>query len=101
MKEQYLDAAPTKCVGLDCEYTLAKPGSQKKLPLEERQRAAVLQLCVASEVLVFQIVHADAVPEALREFLRDDSIMFCGAAIANDARMLEHYDIAILEAIDL
>jgi hypothetical protein len=36
VKKQYLKAAPTKCVGLDCKYTLAKPGSQKKLPLEER-----------------------------------------------------------------
>jgi hypothetical protein len=36
VKEQYLDVALTKCVGLDCEYTLAKPGSYKKLPLEER-----------------------------------------------------------------
>jgi hypothetical protein len=36
VKKQYLKASSTKCVGLDCKYTLAKPGSQKKLPLEER-----------------------------------------------------------------
>ena len=88
VKEQYLDAAPIKCVGLDCEYTKAKPGKQTDLPPEERQCAAVLQLCVASQVLVFQIVHADAVPEALREFLGDASINFWGAAINNDVKML-------------
>ena len=88
VKEKYLDAAPIKCVGLDCEYTTAKSGSQKDLPPEERQRAAVLQLCVASKVLVFQIVHADAVPEALREFLGDASINFSGTAIHNDVKML-------------
>jgi hypothetical protein len=36
VKEQYLNAAPTKWIRMNCEYTLAKPGSQKKLPLEER-----------------------------------------------------------------
>jgi hypothetical protein len=41
---------------------------QKNLPPEKRQCAAVLQLSVASETLVFQIWHADAVSELLREF---------------------------------
>ena len=36
VKRRYLDAAPMKIVGLDCEFTDAAP--------EERQRAAVLQL---------------------------------------------------------
>jgi hypothetical protein len=26
VKKKYLDAAPTKCVGLDCEFTVATPG---------------------------------------------------------------------------
>jgi hypothetical protein len=43
VKRRFLDAAPTKCVGLDCEFTThAVP-----------QRAAVLQLSVASEILIF------------------------------------------------
>jgi hypothetical protein len=45
VKRRFLDAAPIKCVGLDCEFTThAVP-----------QRAAVLQLSVASEILIFQI----------------------------------------------
>jgi hypothetical protein len=43
IKRRFLDAAPIKCVGLDCEFTThAVP-----------QRAAVLQLLVASEILIF------------------------------------------------
>jgi hypothetical protein len=47
IKKQFLDAAPTKCVGLDCEFTNPRESRQN-------QRAAVLQLSVASEILVFQ-----------------------------------------------
>jgi hypothetical protein len=36
---------------------------------------------VALEILVFQICHADAVPELLREFLNNDATMFWGMAI--------------------
>ena len=53
VKKFYLDAAPIKCVGLDCEFTDALPGPQNNLPPEKRQRTAVLQLSVASETLVF------------------------------------------------
>jgi hypothetical protein len=55
IKQQFLDAAPIKCVGLDCEFTNPREGRQN-------QRAAVLQLSVASEVLVFQICWANDVP---------------------------------------
>jgi hypothetical protein len=48
------------------------------------------------ETLVFQIYHADAVPELLREFLNNDEIMFWGAAIQRDVQMLEYYIITIL-----
>jgi hypothetical protein len=50
VKQRFLEAAPTKCAGLDCEFTS---------PREDRQRAAVLQLSVASKVLIFQIGWAD------------------------------------------
>jgi hypothetical protein len=45
VKQRFLDVAPIKCVGLDCEFTTH----------EVNQRAAILQLSVASEVLIFQI----------------------------------------------
>jgi hypothetical protein len=65
------------CVGLDYEYTDAvKNVKQKNLPPEKKQHAAVLQLSVALEILVFQICQAGAVPELIREFLNNDAIMF-------------------------
>lgn len=93
VKRRYLDAAPMKIVGLDCEFTDAAP--------EERQRAAVLQLSVSTDTLVFHICHADRVPQALKDFLMDKTIKFCGAAINNDQRMLGPYGIHIPSAVDL
>ena len=92
VKKQFLNDAPIKCVGLDCEFTNPRVGDQ---------RAAVLQLSVASETLVFQICWANEVPQLLKEFLRDNTIRFCGAAIHNDRRMLEFYKIDITNPFDL
>jgi hypothetical protein len=86
VKQCFLDASPIKCVGLDDKVN---------------QRAAVLQLSVASEVLIFQICWTNRVPQLLKEFLKDTTIKFCGAAIANGVRMLRTYRIEILSAYDL
>jgi ribonuclease D len=93
VKQRFLDAAPIKCVGLDCEFTTPRD--------RIHQRAAVLQLSVGSEVLVFQICRADHVPQLLRDFLGDPTIRFCGAAIGNDVRMLQSYGIQIPSVYDL
>jgi hypothetical protein len=53
VKERFLDAAPIKCVGLDYEFTTPKD--------KPHQRTALLQLSVASEVLLFQLCRADHV----------------------------------------
>jgi hypothetical protein len=81
-------------VGLDCEFTSPREGRRN-------QRAAVLQLSVASEVLVFQISRADHVPQLLKDFLKDPTIRFCGAAIDNDVQMLGSYGIEIPYVYDL
>jgi hypothetical protein len=91
VKRRFLDAAPIKCVGFDCEFTTH----------EVPQCAAVFQLSVASEILIFQICKANRVPQVLKEFLKDTTIRFCGAAIANDLRMLRTYGIVIPSAYDL
>jgi hypothetical protein len=41
------------------------------------------------------------VPQLLKKFLKDTTIKFCGAAIANDLRMLRTYGIKIPSAYDL
>jgi hypothetical protein len=94
IKQQFLDTALIKCVGIDYEFTNPREG-------RHNQRAAILQLSVASEVLVFQICQANGVPQLLKEFLKDTTIRFCGAAIDNDVRMLRYYGIEILSVYDL
>jgi hypothetical protein len=94
IKQRFLDAAPIKCVGLDCELTSPREG-------RSNQRVAVLQLSVASDVLVFQICWADRVPQLLKKFLKDTTIRFCGAAIDNDVHMLRSYGIEIPSVYDL
>ncbi|XP_051211163.1 uncharacterized protein [Lolium perenne] len=69
VKRDFLDAATTKCVGLDCEFTDPRKAG-------EEQRAAVLQLSVASET-------------------------FCGAAIGNDVKKLRLDGIHITSTYDL
>jgi hypothetical protein len=41
------------------------------------------------------------VPQLLKEFLKDTTIRFCGAAIDNDVHMLRSYGIAIPSVYDL
>jgi hypothetical protein len=87
MQWEFLDRALENsiCVGLDYEYTnTVKNVKHKNLPSEKKQRATILQLSVASETLVFQICHGDAVPELLREFLNNYEIMFQGTTIQHD-----------------
>jgi ribonuclease D len=91
VKRRFLDDAPVKCVGLDYEFTThAHP-----------QRAAVLQLSVESEILVFQICKANGVPQLLKDFLKNTTIKFYGAAIDNDLRKLRPYEIVLPSAYDL
>jgi hypothetical protein len=44
-------------------------------------------------------VRYDAVSEALREFLIDDSINFCSAAVGNDVNMIEYNDITAISGV--
>ncbi|XP_051202040.1 uncharacterized protein [Lolium perenne] len=95
VKRDFLDAAKIKVVGLDCEFTDPRKG-------RANQRAAVLQLFVAQQTLVFHIVHADEVPQLLIDFLADKNIRFCGAVIHNNVNMLHTYEInGISSAISL
>ncbi|XP_051197312.1 uncharacterized protein [Lolium perenne] len=75
-KRDFLDAATTKCVSLDSEFTDPRAAGD--------QRAAVLQL----------------LPQVLKEFLQDMNIKFFGATIDNDGKMMHHYDIRITSAYD-
>ncbi|XP_044354353.1 uncharacterized protein [Triticum aestivum] len=98
----FLRDAERKLVGLDTEFSNPVFGKrQKDLPKEQKQRAAVLQLCVANECLVYHIVHARRIPAMLRMFIADKDIVFCGAGISQDQEMLGYYGLNIASSFDL
>ena len=69
-------------VGLDVEWR----------PIFGRgySRTALLQLCVGRRCLIFQLLHADYIPDALgeRKCLRDDDYRFAGVGVGADAERL-------------
>lgn len=82
-------------VGLDAEW------------LPQRQRGgrnpvAVLQLCVGRRCLLFQICHADYLPNALFDFLADDRFTFVGVGVSADAEnLLDDYDLLVRRPVEL
>ena len=71
-----LEKVETRVIGLDAEYTEHATG--------KIQRAAVLQLCLEDDVLVYHIIHAPYIPGELHDFLSQEDVYFCGAAIEGD-----------------
>ncbi|MQL86449.1 hypothetical protein Taro_018984 [Colocasia esculenta] len=62
----------------------------------------ILQLCVGRRCLVFQILHADYVPDRLADFLEDERFMFVGIGIDEDADNLDrHWGLAVGRTRDL
>ncbi|KAJ8623439.1 hypothetical protein MRB53_031968 [Persea americana] len=66
-----------------------------------RNPAATLQLCVGRHCLIFQLIHADYIPKALRRFLRDDRITFVGVGIGYDEFLLSNYDFCVMNTVEL
>ena len=97
-----LEEEPLMLVGLDCEFTDRLNKEERiGLPCGGQRKAAVLQLAVSNQVLVFQICLADWVPTLLREFLDGERIKFCRAAIHKDQKRLLLYDVTIGVRVDL
>ncbi|KAF7059114.1 hypothetical protein CFC21_066061 [Triticum aestivum] len=79
MLRRKLGGMPVKLVGIDVEYThYVKP-----------QRAAVLQLCVEKECLVYHISAAKDRPMELDKFLMNGEYTFVGFAIEGDKSKLK------------
>ncbi|XP_062179941.1 3'-5' exonuclease-like [Phragmites australis] len=84
-------------VGLDTEWRFVfQPDGRRT------HRMAVLQLCIGRRCLVFQIVHANYVPDALRDFLACPDHRFVGVGVDGDVKRLsEDYGLEIANAVDL
>jgi hypothetical protein len=80
--EAILDLSKQKIVGLDIEYT--KLNDFYLSP----KKAAVIQLCVGTDVLVYHICHADEESIPFYNFLWGWRYVFAGFAIVEDRKML-------------
>ena len=88
-----LEKVETRVIGLDAEYTERAPG--------KIQRAAVLQLCLEDDVLVYHIIHVPSIPGELHDFLSREDLYFCEAAIKGDKQKLEPYNLDLKSIADL
>jgi ribonuclease D len=81
-------------VGLDVEW---RPSYGRA-----RNPAALLQLCVDNRCLIFQLLHADYIPDSLSGFLMDDRFRFVGVGVDADAdRLARDYDLQVSNLEDL
>ncbi|KAI3962410.1 hypothetical protein MKW98_010961 [Papaver atlanticum] len=63
---------------------------------------ATLQLCVGRRSLIFQMIHADEIPEALHGFLSNPKFKFVGVGIQSDVDKLRcDYNLGVMNASDL
>ncbi|XP_055815059.1 3'-5' exonuclease-like [Solanum dulcamara] len=82
-------------VGLDIEWLPCfKP--------EENHPVALLQLCVGRRCLLFQLLHKDAVPGFLVNFLGDPNFKFVGVGVKGDAdKLLRDHKLFVSNTVDL
>jgi len=86
-----------RIVGLDTEWRVVHDEDGHR-----RNRMAVLQLCVGHRCLVYQIFHADYVPDALKDFLACPDHRFLGVAVDGDVKRLsEDCGLVVANAVDL
>jgi hypothetical protein len=83
-------------VGLDLEW---RPNFQRG---GDVNFTALIQLCVDQRCLIFQIIHADYIPDELSEFLLDERFRFVGVGIDADvAKLGEDYELTVANPVDL
>ncbi|KAJ9188895.1 hypothetical protein P3X46_000250 [Hevea brasiliensis] len=82
-------------VGLDTEWCLpAQPGGYQKV--------AIIQLCVGKRCLIFQLYHADYIPQSLIRFLGNKKFTFVGKEVQNDAdKLFQDYKLHVAHTKDV
>ncbi|PHU21523.1 hypothetical protein BC332_06630 [Capsicum chinense] len=69
---------------------------------EEYYPVALLQLCVGRRCLLFQLLHKDAVPRFLVDFLMDPNFKFVGVGVKGDAeKLLWDHKLLVTNTVDL
>ncbi|XXG79602.1 hypothetical protein AAC387_Pa09g0637 [Persea americana] len=82
-------------VGLDAEWRPSSYGYS-------RGPVATLQLCVGMRCLIFQLLHADFIPESLTIFLANPNFTFVGVGVREDANKLQNdYQLHVARTLDL
>ncbi|XP_077242086.1 3'-5' exonuclease-like [Tasmannia lanceolata] len=82
-------------VGLDIEW---RPNHQRNV----QNPVAILQLCVGHRCLIFQIIHADYIPQSLCDFLSNPDFNFVGVEINADVeKLMRDYGLPVSYTTDL
>ncbi|CAH9087548.1 unnamed protein product [Cuscuta europaea] len=82
-------------VGLDREW---RPNTAPNFS----NKTATLQLCVEEKCLIFQLLHADEIPDALKRFMSDSTFAFVGVEVTNDVgKLREEYGLACGKSVDI
>jgi ribonuclease D len=81
-------------VGLDVEW---RPSYSRV-----QNPTALLQLCVGRRCLIFQLLHADYIPDDLEDFLADPGFRFVGVGVQEDANRLDNdHRLRVATTVDL
>lgn len=82
-------------IGLDTEWCLpTEPNGH--------QQVAIIQLCVGKRCLIFQLYHADDIPQSLIQFLGNYKFRFIGKGVWNDAdKLYEDYGLVVAHPKDV
>ena len=82
-------------VGLDVEW---RPSFNPQI----ENPVATLQLCVGRSCLIFQLLHAPAIPASLNAFLRNPGYTFVGVGIDDDLeKLVGDHGLGVSNALDL
>ncbi|KAF3457010.1 hypothetical protein FNV43_RR01667 [Rhamnella rubrinervis] len=85
----------TSLVGLDIEWRPYYPPS-------DRNPVAIMQICIGHHCLIFQLLHANTVPESLVHFLANPVFTFVGVGVKDDAdKLLDDYKLGVGCTLDL
>ncbi|KAF3457013.1 hypothetical protein FNV43_RR01670 [Rhamnella rubrinervis] len=85
----------TSLVGLDIEWRPYYPPS-------DRNPVAIMQICIGHHCLIFQLLHANTVPESLVHFLANPVFTFVGVGVKDDAdKLIDDYKLGVGCTLDL